>query len=269
MEKLLGKNVWNQILSVVSYECLNEIRIRVDRPILIKTTKNEQFIDFTPSHSYLSDIILVATSQSLYAHEKEISDGYLEYKNGIRIGLCGVGRVNDKKLLAFSEFYSVCIRIPHCIRPNFSLESLVGSFKNTLIIGPPFSGKTTLIRAIGNLLAEKNDVVFIDERKELAGIDKKFISAKRADIMQGIPKRFVFENIIRSMSPDIVICDELFSDEEISTVKRFTESGIRCLASFHTTQKNLLPKALLPIFQTYITLSSKPHPGNILSIVSE
>ena len=269
MEKLLGKEVYNIISKNISFTDINEIRLRIDRPILVKTLSREFFIEYHPTKEYLRTIIQVATGNSMYAHEKEMSDGYLEYGDGIRIGICGFGRINDKKLIAFSEYYALCIRIPHICQVKNDFEIILNNPVNTLIIGPHFSGKTTLIRYLANRISENHDVVIIDERKELAGKNGSFLPGKRADIIQGIEKKYVFSNIIRSMAPEIIVCDELFDHEDIVSVKRIIYSGIKCLASYHSENKTNVPNELRKLFQAVITLSSKPRPGSILSIEIE
>lgn len=266
MEKLLGTRLWRQIQNAVNPNSLNEIRLRVNRPTLLKCSDRELFLSFVPDSSYINGVIDIATKFSRYAYEREISDGYLEYGDGVRIGLCGVGKINDKNLIAYSAVTSLCIRIPHDII-KINLDSVTDEFDNTLIIGAPYSGKTTLIRAIASVIAEKNDVAIIDERREIVGGNFSLLNAKRADVIQGIPKDKIYEQVIRSMSPSVVVCDELFSSRDFEAVKRFCFSGIKCLASFHAKDIKEIPEILSDTFSVFITLTSNPTPGSITSIV--
>ncbi|MGN0767752.1 MAG: hypothetical protein ACI4M8_00195 [Christensenellales bacterium] len=266
MEKLLGKPLWQQIKTSVGIENVNEIRLRVNRPTLIKGSVKEFFLPFIPNYDYINGIIDTATRFSRYAYEREISDGFLEYGDGVRIGLCGAGKINDKKLIAYSSITSLCIRIPHAIS-GVNLGGITDELDNTLIIGAPYSGKTTLIRAITSLVAEKKDVVVIDERREIAGGGFSLLNAKRADVVQGVPKTEIYEQVIRSMSPSIVVCDELFSVRDFEAVKRICSAGIKCLASFHAKDMRDVPDILGDTFSVIVTLTSNPTPGSISSIV--
>lgn len=266
MDNLLGSTLYEEIKKNVSFHSVLEIRLRANRPVLVKTLTRAFFLSFIPTPDYLREIIIRATGNSLYAHEREISDGYLEYKDGVRIGIGGTGRINDKNIAAYSVYNSLCIRIPHGVTPNNNLKDLLSFFENTLILGPPFSGKTTLIRYFANELAESHDVVVIDERKEIFGSALIYATGKRLDIVQGISKQFVFEKIIRSMSPEIVVCDELFGEKDYQAIREIVRSGIRCLASFHSTSKKEIPSTMSDQFTRFITLSSNPTPGSILSI---
>ena len=267
MEKLLGQKLWTEILNLTSFDVVNEIRIRLNHPILIKCKNKTFFLPYIPDKEYLNKVIDVATGYSRYAYEREISDGYLEYGEGVRIGLCGTGKINDKKLIVYSSVTSLCIRIPHAIQLNKSIKSVLDNFNNTLIIGAPYSGKTTLIRALSEELAENSDVVIIDERREIAGSNFSLLKAKRADIIQGIPKNEIYGNIIRSMSPSIVVCDELFSEKDFFAVEKIKSAGIKCLASYHSNDIYSIPEIANKIFSVFVTLNSNPAPGSITSIV--
>lgn len=271
MKKLLGEEVHNLICKRVDFLEVNEIRIRLNQEIFVKSVNSDFYINIVASKSYIDNIVNLATNNSRYAYEKQISDGYIEYENGIRIGLTGSGTVNSKQLIVYQSINALCIRIPRVIENKSNLDKYIKNFSNTLIISPPYCGKTTLIRYFASLLARENDVVIIDERYEIAGknlilLDK---NAKRADVVQGIEKGTIFEKIIRSMSPQIVIFDEIFSDSDILAVHNFQKSGILCLASCHGKDLADVNEKLKCMFDTFIILSSKPTVGSIVSIVKK
>ncbi len=271
MKKLLGEEVFEIIRKHVSILRINEIRVRLNQRIFVKSVEDHFEINFVASKSYIENIINIATNNSRYAYEKQISDGYIEYENGIRIGLTGSGTVNSKQLIVYQCINALCIRIPRVIENRSDLDKYIKNFSNTLIISPPYCGKTTLIRYFANLLACENDVVIIDERYEIAGknlvlLDK---SAKRADVVQGIEKGIIFERIIRSMSPQIVIFDEIFSESDMIAVHNFQKSGILCLASCHGKDLTDVNEKLKRMFDTFIILSSKPTVGSIVSIIKK
>lgn len=265
MEKLLTPSIWKEICAQTTPNRINEIRIRLYKPIYVKTTDKDFFVQTVVDRSYMENFIGVATNHSRYAHENELSDGYLVYGNGVRIGIGGRGQIKDHREIIYSLITSACIRVPHVITVD-PILSLTENFKNTLIIGPPYSGKTTFIRAMANKLAAKTDLTVIDERMEIAGSDFSLLTSARADIVQGIKKEYVYEKIIRSLSPQIIVCDELMEEQDYYSVQRIVRSGIKCLASVHGETKNAVPEILQSVFETFVFLSSKPRPGSILSI---
>ena len=72
-----------------------EIRIRVNQPIFLLgnginfNLLNDEGDDIIASSNDVNEIISNLTEKSLYAYNDKIKNGYLTWKNGIRIGLCG------------------------------------------------------------------------------------------------------------------------------------------------------------------------------------
>lgn len=265
MEKLLTPAIWQEICRRTSPDRINEIRIRLHKPISVKTVDHTFFLSIKIDQPFMENFLNVATNHSRYAHENELSDGYLVYGNGIRIGIGGRGKVKENREIVYTLITSACIRFPHVLTIN-PIPALTKDFQNTLIIGPPYSGKTTLIRALADKLAFQYDVCVIDERMEIAGSDFSLLENSQIDIIQGIKKEYVYEKVIRSLAPQIIVCDELFHEKDERSVERIVKSGIKCLASVHAENKQTVPDVLRSVFDTFVVLSSKPKPGSILSI---
>jgi len=268
VETLLTSQLFSLVFDRFDIACVREIRLRLGQNAHIKTTNGDFFPSFVVTQDILQKIVAVATNNSRYAYEDEISSGYVPYKNGIRIGVIGDGRVCGEKKLAYKKIHSLCIRIPHEVRANSDkLKDLLSDFDSTLILSPPGVGKTTLIREMARILSNDFDTLIADERYEICGANISMTLGKRADILQGIPKAFAYENIIRTAAPQIVVFDELFGESDASAVKRIINSGIKCLATYHADGEKSVPKGILEDFVYVITLNSNPSVGNILSII--
>ncbi len=264
MEKLLGNNV-AALLKDKNH--ITEIRIRKDRRILVKTFFDDYFLDFVTSGAYIDETTKRAMRFSPYAFEDEISSGYLHYAGGIRIGLGGRGKAIHGGKITFAEYTSLCIRIPHAIQ---GISDKIGDFSsffdNTLVFSPPYCGKTTLIRDMTRVLSHNYDTLLIDEREELCGDSSAKFFGERIDVIQGIPKKHLYENIIRAMSPEVVVCDELFGKDDFFAVNRMTEAGVKCLASYHAGNFESIPEELKKSFTTFIELTDRPKIGTIAGI---
>ena len=266
MEKLLGERLYNAIYKKIGSAELYELRLRTGKEIHVKTSEGEVFLDETVNEGMLAEIVTAATNNSVYAYENQISNGYVDYRNGIRIGITGAGVNTDGNFVSVKKYYSLCIRFPHeIIGCAKDVSHILDKFENTLIISPPGGGKTTLLREMGRLLAMRYDVLIIDEREEICGKDKSMRTGIRADVMQGVPKRLVYERAIRTMAPQIVVCDELFGKEDYEAVSRLSSSGVKVLASFHSDTD--ADEKLKSLFPNRIILSSNPRPGSIVSII--
>ncbi len=264
MEKLLGEQVFSYIKDPTE---VCEIRLRLGSMVEIITSKNNYHLPYRPTKEYLDDLIKRAMSYSPYAYEEEVSAGYIHYKGGIRIGIAGTGSVRNGGKITFRTITSLCIRIPHqFIGISLPVGDFYSDYKNTLVISPPCCGKTTLIRDMGRVLSERYQTLFIDERGELCSDRGIFTLGDKSDVICGIPKEYLYENVIRAMSPEVVICDELFSENDFVAISSFNRAGIKCLASYHADSIDKLPDILKQVFDIFIILTNKPCIGTIKGV---
>lgn len=264
MQKMLGE-AYPYVVNVCPENEITEIRIRVGKRIEIKTRQGRFFTRFSADGEYIENLIKRITNNSKYAYEDRLSQGYVDYSDGIRIGVAGDGWVNNGKII-YKKIYSLCVRIPHIIEVSAEpVKKILDNFDNTLLVSPPGGGKTTLLRCIAEKLSENNDLLIIDERSEICGRGLVFYRGTRCDVIQGVPKEYAFETAIRTMSPQIVVCDELFGEKDYFAVKTLIGSGIKVAATFHSD--GVIPDMLNELFYYKVFLSSKPTPGSIKSIV--
>ena len=118
------------------------------------------------------------------------------------------------------------------------------SIYNTLIISPPGCGKTTIlrdiIRNVSNGIKELNFtpkvVGLVDERGEIAatykGEPQKDIGIM-TDVMSNFPKSIGMKMLIRSMSPQIIACDEIGGYEDVQAIKTAICSGVKGIFTAH------------------------------------
>lgn len=268
LAKLLGENLFETITKVLPKAKITEIRVRIGRKIVIKDAYKSYTLDYVATKSDLELIIAVATHNSLYAYEDQLRKGFLTF-DGLRIGVIGEGVTDVEKLLTIKNITSLVIRIPHQIIGAASqIKSITDDFDNTLIIAPPFGGKTTLIRDVARILSNTKDTLIIDERDEI--FSKNYTFGVNIDVFSLAPKQLVTEGIIRACSPEVIVLDELFPDKDLKTLGEIANSGIKVLASIHGYSfedvKKGYPK-LIDLFKYTVVLGNKPKVGSIKSVI--
>ena len=129
-----------------------EIRIRVERPIIIKLRNLDIMIEYKISQSEILQILEKICENSIYAYKRQICEGYITIKGGHRIGLTGSAVIENGEIINIKYVTSLNFRIARQILncSNKILGQVLNlkeqTIFNTLIVSPPGKGKTTILR---------------------------------------------------------------------------------------------------------------------------
>lgn len=186
--------------------------------------------------------------RSVYSFENEIKEGFITLEGGHRVGICGLALVSDGKVQAVNDISSLNFRIARQVR-GCSDEAFrkIRDFCpcGVLAAGAPSSGKTTLLRDLCRNLSERYRISVVDERNEIAasyrGVAQNDIGPC-CDVFTGYPKEKAIETAIRVMSPDILVCDEIGNEKDISVLKNALCTGVSIIASVHAGSLNELTR---------------------------
>ena len=227
-----------------------EIRIRINRPIIIRLIDEDIIINYKINEKDIINIIEKICENSIYAYKNQIVEGYITIKGGNRVGLTGRAVIENEKIINIKYISGLNFRIAREVIgcSNKILKEIINkeenTIYNTLILSPPGKGKTTLlrdcIRQISNGIPSINfkgkNCSIIDERGEIAanykGIPKNDIGI-RTDVIENISKSKGIEMLIRSMGPEIIACDEIGTVEDIKAIKYALTSGVKGIFTMH------------------------------------
>ncbi len=280
VSQYVNVNIRNILLSQDEnlLESVYEVRLRINCPILLKTSKGDFFVTNNKLSKTSSDdfykikkndivsTIAALTSNSIHAYEKEIEKGYITIEGGHRVGLGGDCLYEKNEFKGFKNITSLNIRIAkdfvNC--SNKLIRYVIKDNKNifnTLIAGPPLSGKTTCIRDLARMISDGNnnpsftgcDITIIDERGEIAaihnGIPQVYVGS-RTDVLSYCMKKEGFNISIRSLAPRVIISDELGSIEDFNIIQYALKSGVNIITTAHASSlgdlfKNIYIKNIL------------------------
>jgi len=173
----------------LEYELLQEIRLRVNAPLLVVYGNTEYFLNeqselsLSGDNSYiltrneLKETMEYISNYSLYAFEEELKQGFITITGGHRVGIAGKAVLEENRIKSIKHISFINIRLSHqikgCGEKVIPLLMEEGNCCHTLIISPPCCGKTTLLRDIIRLISDGIDgregltVGVVDERSEI------------------------------------------------------------------------------------------------------
>lgn len=229
---------------------LTEVRLRVGQNIQLIFNNYEKDIEgFVLTLKHINDTVVSLADFSLYAIEEDMKNGFFTVSGGHRIGVCGKVISDNQRVLKITSLSSIIIRIAREVKNvSDNISPLFSPLKSALIVSPPACGKTTMLRDLTRNISNRGyKVTVIDERSEIAGMYKGIAQndlGRRTDILDSCPKNIGLNIALRCTSPDIVVLDEIGTDEDIEGLYRAFNSGIKVLATVHSENLTTLRKKI-------------------------
>lgn len=249
---------------------LNEIRVRKNLPLVLVFGKNCLFIteDGKLLNHYSNNAYRVEADEfdvlfrrlsnySVHSAIDNLTKGFITANGGNRVGVSSTAVIKDKDISSVKDITSLNIRISNevknCSRPVLNLL-YVNRFPSIIVASPPSGGKTTFLRDFSRILSggfnnKYRKVAIIDERNEIAFKSNGVIDADiglNTDVLTGFPKSNGIEIAVRTLSPDIVVCDEISKTEEVMAIADGFHSGVKFAVSVHaSSKKELINKPII------------------------
>lgn len=258
--KYFPTNIYNILLYTLEQnsqieENIQEIRIRVGRPILLKLRQADILIEYVVTQTEVLQTLERLCENSIYAYKNQICAGFITVKGGHRVGITGTAVMEYDKVINMKYITSLNFRVAREVIncSNKILGQMIDRENNniytTLIVSPPGKGKTTMlrdaIRRISNGIQEFDfkgkTCGVVDERGEIAamyqGIPQNDIGM-RTDIIENITKAKGMKMLIRSMAPEVIACDEIGTKEDAEAIGEAISAGVKGIFTMHGKTMN-------------------------------
>lgn len=234
---------------------LQEIRIKRNMPAILVISnstyflKNNGEITALPNENVIvteckqfEEIFLKMCDYSVYSKSEGLMDGYITLSCGARVGVCSSAIYENGVLISNRDITSLSIRIPRqCLGCSIKAIDDMKDMKSVIVAGPPNSGKTTFLRDMAYQISSGYNgffkkVTLIDSRNEFAGkIGNEFSLSVgyNTDVLTGYSKAKGIEIAIRSLSPNVIVCDEIANELEIEQIAFGFSCGVDFFLSVH------------------------------------
>lgn len=131
---------------------LEEIRLRVGQPIVLKFNDGEKIIRYSVSTEEILTCMQNICENSIYSYQNQIACGFITINGGHRVGISGSCVMEDGKVKNINYIYSLNIRIAKevigcsnkLIKDVINLED--NTIYNTLIASAPGVRKNYYIK---------------------------------------------------------------------------------------------------------------------------
>ena len=223
---------------------VEEIRLRAGRQASLTVDGRNIMTSAILTEVDLAAILTRMCGGSLYAYSQTIHEGYITLPEGVRVGVAGRAVCEEGRIIGVCEITSLCIRLPHIHRAvGGEICRLLRGLnrgrtapQGILIYAPPGEGKTTLLRGVAVGLSGGDGLpplrtVAVDTRGELG-----FETEGRGlclDILKGYPRARGVEIATRTLSAQVIICDEIGDTEEALSLISTHHGGVPLIATAH------------------------------------
>ncbi len=246
------KKIFQRVFSE-NAQIIQEIRLRSGLPLIV-VTQNGNFAvlpngEMSPAlgGAYIAEPIDVqrvfraVCENSVYAFTEDIRQGFVTIRGGHRVGITGRATVSNGKVENFREITSLNIRIAKEVlgaaNPIIGNILRPGGIVNTLLVSPPMGGKTTVLRDLTRQISNQGiKTAVIDERGEIAsifnGVPQNDVGIQ-TDVIENVPKKEGVIMLLRTMSPQLIVTDEISAKEDMDALGQCFGTGVSVVATTH------------------------------------
>lgn len=232
------------------------------------------------THTELQQCFYALCGNSVHSYQQEIAQGFFTLPGGHRVGVAGIASLDlQGNIQGMRTITSLNLRVARRVNPSLPpcLAEALQAGGGLLLVGPPGSGKTTLLRSIASTLsAQCRSVVMVDERSELMPCTQQgfvFAPPMHCDVLSSVPKAQGILMALRSLSPQVILCDEIGGMEDVAALEQGLYSGVEFVASIHGSdlaglqaRPQFAALQKLGAFRTAAFLEGPEHPGCICRV---
>lgn len=220
-------------------DALLEVRLRLGESPMLVFPDRTATLDTIVNSDDLKNCIHFSSQYSPWAADT-LKQGYITAPGGHRIGIFGRYSKHENHGWNLQTPTMLCLRVARDFEGIAATACPID--KSVLIVGPPGSGKTTMLRDLVRQYSEKSvgNISVIDEREELFPRYQGhlcFYPGKQTDVLSGCEKKYGIEWSLRNMTPSVIAVDEITANEDCAAILHAAWCGVSLFATAHAGNK--------------------------------
>jgi stage III sporulation protein SpoIIIAA len=166
----------------------------------------------------------------------------LDNRAGLEQQLHRISAIRNRK----SDIIGLTMRVGRHVNGNATMIAdllFESSARCILFMGEPGSGKTTVVREVTRLLAERFNVFIVDTSNEIAGdgdIPHPCVGLARRMMVPILDKQGdIMIECVQNHTPEVMVIDEIGRPSEVEAARTCKQRGVRLIASAHGDLRKL------------------------------
>jgi stage III sporulation protein SpoIIIAA len=182
------------------------------------------------------------TAADIAAVVNGIGDFDDDNRAGIARTLHRISGIRNRK----GEVVGLTCRVGRAVYGTIDIiEDIVAEGHSILLLGRPGVGKTTMLREMARILAEKRRVVIVDTSNEIGGdgdIPHPAVGgARRMQVPRPAHQHETMIEAVENHNPEVIIIDEIGREREAAAARTINERAVQLIGTAHgNTLENLL-----------------------------
>lgn len=199
-----------------------------------------------PAARYVSGEVTLRETEVTKLEIEEVVAGIGTFDDDNRAGITRtlhrISAIRNRR----AEVVGLTCRVGRAVYGTIDIISeLIEDGQSILLLGRPGVGKTTMLREMARVLAEKKRVIIVDTSNEIGGDgDIAHPAVGKARRMQVPKPAFQHEVMIEAVenhNPEVIVIDEIGRERETAAARTINERGVQLIGTAHgNTIENLL-----------------------------